>query len=264
MSAVASAVLAALLVRCATSADSTPTSAPEDSEASPTVEPTEGATESAEVATGTDHERPSVDGHPDLIATQMQPSSVAPNSWSGILRINCDLSHTAYDDSVVFPGEQGAAHLHRFYGNPDVDHTTTPASLVGADGSTCQGGALNLSAYWMPAVLTLTGTSEGWDVVPAVVGGNDEAHEVFFFFFYYSAGITDVSSVQPIPEGLVMVAGDASATPTTRRIPAWFGGTVRAGSPVMPPTHGSPRPFQSALGRTRSASICSSPVAGTV
>ncbi|MFN3254851.1 MAG: DUF1996 domain-containing protein [Ilumatobacter sp.] len=237
-SVVATAVVAALLVGCSTSADSTPASGPEDSRTSPadetltadpphatadpphaTADPLEATAdpphatadplEANEVATGPDHEWSSLDGHPGLIATQMQPSSVAPNSWNGILRINCDLSHTSYDDPVVFPGEQGAAHLHRFYGNPDVDHTTTPASLVEADGSTCQGGALNLSSYWMPALLTPTGTGESWDVVPAVVGGDDEAHEVF----YYSAGITDVSSVQPIPEGLVMVAGDASATP---------------------------------------------------
>lgn len=151
---------------------------------------------------------PDLDGHPDLLATDRQPSPVTAGSWRGILRINCDLSHTAYDDPVVLPGQEGAAHLHRFYGNPDVDHATTPSSLVAGTASTCQGGALNLSSYWMPAVLA-PDTGDGWTIVPAVVGGDDEAHEVF----YYSAGVSDVATVQPIPEGLVMVAGDARATP---------------------------------------------------
>src|SRR6056297_4010007 len=64
-----------------------------------------------------DQDWPAVEGHPDLLATAVQPSAVGAGSWRGILRINCDLSHSAYDDPVVLPGEEGAAHLHRFYGN---------------------------------------------------------------------------------------------------------------------------------------------------
>lgn len=54
------------------------------------------------------------EGHPDLIATTVQPSPVAPNSWRGIFRINCDFSHAAYDDPLVFPGQPDRAHYHHF------------------------------------------------------------------------------------------------------------------------------------------------------
>lgn len=146
----------------------------------------------------------------DLIAATKQPDPAAPNSWRGILRINCDFSHSSYDDPIVFPGEEGAAHLHRFYGNTDVDFDTTLESLYTEGLSTCQGNELNRSAYWVPALLTPQPTSnDGWAQVPAVVGGSDEAHEVF----YYSAGVDDLESIQPIPAGLRMIAGDHSATP---------------------------------------------------
>ncbi len=157
----------------------------------------------------------------DLIATNVLPDPVAANSWRGILRINCDFSHSSYNDPIVFPGVENAAHLHRFYGNTAVDHTTNMESLYTEGESTCQGNLLNLSSYWVPALLApLYDLESGdrlldengdpaWQVVPAVVGNDDEAHEVF----YYSAGVDDLESIQPIPAGLRMIAGDHSTTP---------------------------------------------------
>jgi hypothetical protein len=94
-----------------------------------------------------------VQNHTDLVSTDIQPEQVAPNSWLGIFRINCDFSHASYNDPIVFPGEEGAAHLHRFYGNTLVDHNTTNESLFTTGESSCQGNVLNLSSYWMPSVL---------------------------------------------------------------------------------------------------------------
>lgn len=167
-------------------------------------------------------------GHPDLQRTTQQPAVVAPNSWNGILRINCDFSHAAYDDPLVYPGRAWAAHLHRFYGLFEANADTTLPRLhratADASGrvSSCQGNDLNRSAYWVPALLAPLHDSNGrrqvdrfgqsaWQDVPAVVGADDEAHEVF----YYSAGIEDVSRVQPLPTGLAMIAGDMMATPGT-------------------------------------------------
>lgn len=150
--------------------------------------------------------------HPtdDLLAATRQPDPAAPNSWRGIFRINCDFSHSSYDDPIVFPGEQSAAHLHRFYGNTEVDFDTTTSSLYTQGLSTCQGGELNRSAYWVPTLLTPDlDSADGWAPVPAVVGGSDAAHEIF----YYSAGVDDLDSIQPVPAGLRMIAGDATATP---------------------------------------------------
>ena len=159
--------------------------------------------------------------HPDLIATSMQPDAAEPNSWRGIFRINCDFAHSSYDDPIVYPGQKNAAHLHRFYGNTLLDENSTTESLFTSGESSCQGNALNRSAYWIPALLAPAydaTTAErllddngdpAWKVVPAVVGGDDEAHEVF----YYSAGIDDLAAIQPIPLGLKMIAGSAMGMP---------------------------------------------------
>jgi hypothetical protein len=159
--------------------------------------------------------------HTDLIETSVQPDPVAANSWRGIFRINCDFSHSSYNDPIVYPLQQNAAHLHRFYGNTLVDHTTTEQSLFTLGESSCQGNLLNLSSYWVPALLApsydpVSGErlddnngDPAWKVVPAVVGDNDEAHEIF----YYSAGINDLDSIQPIPVGLRMIAGSHMGQP---------------------------------------------------
>lgn len=84
--------------------------------------------------------------HPDVIRGDMQPDPVAPNSWRGILRINCDFAHSSYDDPVVFPGQDEAAHLHRFYGNTLLDETSDVTSLFTSGESSCQGNELNRSA----------------------------------------------------------------------------------------------------------------------
>ena len=159
--------------------------------------------------------------HPDLVATTVMPAPVAPNSWRGIMRINCDFSHSSYDDPIVFPGQNDAAHLHRFYGNTLTDENSDAQSLFTTGESSCQGNTLNRSSYWVPALLAplynqATGEraldasgQPAWQVVRAVVGNDDEAHEVF----YYSAGVSDLASIQPIPFGLKMIAGSPSGQP---------------------------------------------------
>lgn len=163
----------------------------------------------------------STKAHADLATTTVQPAPSRDNSWRGIFRINCDLSHSGYVDPIVYPGKADAAHLHNFYGNLLLDEHSTIASLFSSGESSCQGNTLNRSAYWVPALLApsydaVTGHrlldaqgAPAWKVVPAVVGSDDEAHEVF----YYSAGVDDVSSIQPIPLGLKMIAGNHMAKP---------------------------------------------------
>lgn len=159
--------------------------------------------------------------HPELIRTSVMPEAVAERSWRGILRINCDFAHASYNDPIVFPGQENAAHLHRFYGNTLADHTSTMTSLYTQGESSCQGNTLNLSSYWLPALLApvfdpQTGEPQfdengdpRWKMVPAVVGNDDEAHEIF----YYSAGIDDLAAIQPVPAGLRMIAGSAMGQP---------------------------------------------------
>lgn len=164
---------------------------------------------------------PSDSTHADLISTSKVPDAVAPNSWKGIFRINCDFAHASYNDPVVFPNQENAAHLHRFYGNTLTDHTSTNESLFTLGESSCQGNLLNLSAYWVPAIITpqydeqtaepvLDAQGEQQFVmVPAVVGDDDVAHEIF----YYSAGIDDLAAIEPIPVGLRMIAGSHNGQP---------------------------------------------------
>ncbi|MCJ8191094.1 DUF1996 domain-containing protein [Sphingomicrobium aestuariivivum] len=158
--------------------------------------------------------------HPDLIRTSVVPAPVAPNSWKGILRINCDFAHAAYDDPIVFPDQPGKAHLHRFYGNMLTDASSTTQSLFTQGASTCQGNELNRSAYWVPTLLAPAYEAGGgrardsngdpaFKAVPAVVGNDEVAHEIF----YYSAGVSDLASIQPIPLGLKMIAGDHMGSP---------------------------------------------------
>ncbi len=160
-------------------------------------------------------------GHEELIPTNVQPAAVDDASWRGIFRINCDFAHADYDDPIVFPGEDDRAHLHRFYGNIYTDYTTTFESLYALPESSCQGNTVNSSSYWVPTVLApsyneLTGQrlldaagEPAWESVAAVVGNDDVAHELF----YYSAGIDDLESIQSIPPGLRMIAGDGSVGP---------------------------------------------------
>lgn len=163
--------------------------------------------------------------HADLTQSNVTPAAVEPNSWRGIMRINCDFAHSSYDDPVVFPGQDEAAHLHRFYGNTLLDENSDIESLFTTGESSCQGNELNRSAYWYPALLApaydqITGArltnSKGepaWNAVKAVVGNDDVAHEVF----YYSAGVDDLTSVQPIPLGLKMIAGNHMGQPGTEQ-----------------------------------------------
>lgn len=101
----------------------------------------------------------------------------------------CDNTHEAPNDPIVFPGEPGASHMHTFFGNPSVDaHSTTKSLLAG--GSRCD-DTRNTSAYWFPQLRDGNGNKpDQWDRTRA----------------YYMKGAVD--KVQPMPQGLRMIAGD--------------------------------------------------------
>jgi hypothetical protein len=69
------------------------------------------------------------------------------------LRFFCNPSHLKYDDPIVNPGQPGATHLHHFFGNTLADAHSTYATLRTTGDGTCQGGAVNRTAYWMPAMI---------------------------------------------------------------------------------------------------------------
>jgi hypothetical protein len=111
----------------------------------------------------------------------------------------------AFDDPIVLPGQPGRSHLHTFFGNTAVTGNSTAESIANTGDSTCIGGTINRSGYWIPAVID---TREGRPMVP---GEN--------IFIYYKSGYKGVSpaAVQPFPTGLRMIAGDARATAPPQR-----------------------------------------------
>lgn len=128
--------------------------------------------------------------------------AVRGSDGTGNFRTVCDYSHMAFDDPIVFPGQPGRSHLHTFFGNTAVTGNSTAASIANTGNSTCRGGLVNRSAYWVPAMID---TRDGTPVRPT------ESH------FYYKTGYRGVTpqSVQSVPLGFRMIAGDTkNASPS--------------------------------------------------
>jgi hypothetical protein len=80
-----------------------------------------------------------------------------PTRGVGTFRTSCEFSHFAYDDPLVHPNKPGAAHLHMFWGNTDVNAYSTYDTLVNSGSGTCNGAELNRTGYWAPAMFDAKG-----------------------------------------------------------------------------------------------------------
>lgn len=136
-----------------------------------------------------------------------------PDPHGGSFRIQCGVSHYAYDDPIVFPGRPGRAHLHMFFGNEQSDFSSTVESMFTTGTSTCHGDALNRSSYWIPSVLTPrfdeaggARTHPNGQPVLSVVHPLQAPH------VYYKSSVDDLSSIQSLPYGLRMIKGDPGVT----------------------------------------------------
>src|SRR5690606_6546488 len=120
----------------------------------------------------------------------------------GTFRVFCEASHMGYDDPIIFPGTFGASHLHLFFGNTTTDAASNLNGMRRVGNSTCDGGIADRSAYWGPTLYD---------------PGTNEVIEPWIFAAYYQSGFgtLDEASIQPIPEGLRMIVGKATATPAT-------------------------------------------------
>lgn len=132
------------------------------------------------------------------------------HAWDGVgnFRTVCSFSHMSYDDPIVFPRQPGASHLHVFFGNTRTSASSTTKSLRLTGNSTCRGGIVNRTAYWVPALLDRAGNP-----IPP-----DDSH------FYYKGGYFGIQSyqVRPMPKGLRMIAGDQKSTkPQSPDIVTW-------------------------------------------
>lgn len=124
------------------------------------------------------------------------PNSSASDP-TGNFRLICGYSHLAYDDPIVYPGQIGASpHLHMFFGNTLTNGNSTYQSLRTSGDGTCQGGPLNRTAYWAPALFN----------------GNGKILAPDFVTVYYKDGIAarTRTPVSVFPAGFKLIAGQKS------------------------------------------------------
>ena len=125
-------------------------------------------------------------------------STPTPTPFDGSFRMVCNLTKMGGFDPIVFPGQTLAGHLHMFFGNADINPNSTTQSLATSGNSTCMGGIMNRTGYWVPVV---------FDAVTGEVQYPQEG------VFYYKTGYNlDPTKTNPIPAGLQMIAGDKNAT----------------------------------------------------
>ena len=137
------------------------------------------------------------------------PQGLTPGAnGTGDFRTVCDFSHMSFDDPIVYPGQPGKAHLHAFVGNTGTNAFSTYDNMA-LGKSTCRGGAINQSAYWMPPMVDKT---TGIPIRPKSA------------IIYYKQGNGDLHPelVQAFPKGLRMIAGDPSGTAGVRFGPISF------------------------------------------
>jgi hypothetical protein len=150
-------------------------------------------------------------------ATGDEPAKVG--TGKGLFHADCDYTHRAQVDPIVNPGA-ASGHMHDFFGNAttNANCTNTPFS------------DLDRSAYWVPTLYV-----------------NDEpVTAVEPMGAYYSAGIRELSSIEPFPDDLKVIAGNArggSQEINGQRVFYWScpGGTVQKGDPTTAPTCATPR-----------------------
>jgi Domain of unknown function (DUF1996) len=116
----------------------------------------------------------------------------------GAFRNVCQFSHMNFDDALVFPGVQGATHLHTYFGNTGTRFDSTAQSIGSSGGGSCRGGALNRSAYWVPSMID---TRNGRPLAPTLI------------HVYYKTGYNGIkdAAIKPWPKGFRMIAGSSSS-----------------------------------------------------
>ncbi len=130
---------------------------------------------------------------------QINPTSELPlTGQSGAVRVPCTVSHMSNDDPIVYPNQSGAAHHHTFFGNTSTNAKSDLSNMANVGNSTCLGGIMNRSAYWMPSMInTVTHTP----TAPTTA------------IFYYKTGYTvPAQYITAPPKGLRMIAGNSKGS----------------------------------------------------
>ncbi len=128
-----------------------------------------------------------------------QTNQIAPvGDGQGEFRVACDYGHMKFDDPIVFPGQQGASHLHTFFGNASADYRSTADSILNSGNGTCHGGIANRSGYWVP---TMIDTATNTPIAPIQI-----------VVYYKSGGLVPKQYITAPPKGLRMITGDMRNT----------------------------------------------------
>jgi hypothetical protein len=134
---------------------------------------------------------------PIIVKPDVPPNEDPPSASPGWI-VSCNYSHSLSDDPIVFPGQPGMSHFHDFVGALSTDAFSTPVSLR-AGGTACTMSA-DSSAYWVPALY-----EDGVRLLPNATK-NDA------LFYYRGKGVSSGTTFQTIPDGLMIIVGNAHAT----------------------------------------------------
>jgi hypothetical protein len=120
-----------------------------------------------------------------------------------------DTATTGYFDPIKFPGQSNITHQHTFSCNLSIGPSSTAAGNIG-DPTNC-GLSTNGSAYWLPSVKA----GSTW-IYP------DNTNPGGGVRVYYRNGAQDATTVQRVPAGLQMIAGNSDATaPQSAAVAGW-------------------------------------------
>lgn len=93
----------------------------------------------------------------DWITSSTVPPSYTPEAPGdeGAFRFQCAAGHLNWDDPILYPGILGGSpHLHHYFGNPGTNYASTYTTLrQNSAVGTCDGGPLNNTGYWFPAMI---------------------------------------------------------------------------------------------------------------
>lgn len=130
---------------------------------------------------------------------------VGPQGGRGQFAVECAFDQFRADDPIVYPGQPGASHLHQFFGARAVTADSTHAELTVGE-TTCEQPA-DTASYWAPVLLD----------------ADRQPIEPLGAVAYYRAGPdVDPEVVEPYPAGLMLVAGDHTATePQPLSVVSW-------------------------------------------
>jgi hypothetical protein len=148
-------------------------------------------------------------GDPGTAVAELASTDEQPIYTDGVgaFRTRCKFSHMNYDDPIVYPRQPGVSHLHTHLGNTLTDAFSSADSLRNTGNSTCRGGTINRSAYWVPTLFDAAGAP----VAPS------------FADIYYKSGYEGISAsdIRAFPKGLRMIAGQPGASAAQDRA-RWY------------------------------------------